>query len=324
MNSLTNKTPFLFRNKKPTLKTHNKTHDVSSPVLDGIAIINVEPNNHYKLISANDIFINYINGNDDNSLGANLLDIFWGENIEDNQIYPQIQKAHSHGQARAFIWNLLINGKDHSILCKIIPLQNKLGLVHQITIMTSEFEDNNGLEIELESYNYFDALTGLPNRFKLLDILNEKYSNSSNIEAAVLFINIKKLQRINESYGYDYGDQAIRSVAEQLQSLTDQNALIARFTDDNFVIILTAEATRNVRHDAQNLAKSIHHNIKLSSDSSIRLSFSIGIATGEISAYKIEQIMQNAHLAMKRNNDHNTTQTIVFNPELKTQASSKL
>ena len=108
-------------------------------------------------------------------------------------------------------------------------------------------------------------LTGLPNRFKFFETLDEdfsksefnsdEYSSSQGIEAAVLFINIKKLQRINESYGYELGDKALKAVAKLLQNTIHDKAHIARFSNDKFVIYLSEVHFENVKHEAHTLAK---------------------------------------------------------------------
>lgn len=330
-------TPFLFRTEKPTVISHTTPFDISSPVLDGIAIISVENEDHFCLVSANDIFLNLINKEMPSPIGLQTSNIFWGENIEDNQLQINLSKAYQQRKPLAFIWQLTLANEKHSILCKIIPLIGQDGVIGQITVNTSNYENAQNLEIEIHNYNYFDPLTGLPNRFKLLDLLEEKFfitSSAHNIydgatkhESAILFVNVKKLQRVNESYGYEFGDEVIKTVADHLKNNLPKNAILARFANDKFIIFISEVDFNNIKQDAATLAEAIHHSFAsapLMQQSNIRLSVSIGIATGLTTLSEIEKTMQNAHLAMRKNKENSANQTIIFNEDLKIQAESKL
>ena len=337
MTEQSNAAPFLFRNKKLTLTTRSKSFDVTSPIADGIAIVNVEENDQFRLISANEKFLENVYVDDEQPVGSLISEIFWGENIEENQLQAHLLKSYNQKKARAFIWLIVIDGVSRSFFCKIIPLQNNEGIIDKITLTTSDYDETEQLEIEVGRYNYVDTLTELPNRFQFLELLEEKYGSSSRLktpyddpnipEAAVLFVNINKLQSINENYGYDIGDNVLKAVAVQLKDNLADNTLLARFTNDKFVIFITDEHFENVKQEAQVLAQSIHHNVtNLPSvtNNDIRLSLSIGIATGPASPNKLEQLMQDAHMAMRRTKNNIENQTIIFNQDLKSQVESKL
>lgn len=338
MTGQTSASPFLFQNKKPTFTSKSRAFDVSSPVTDGIAIINVEGDTNFRLISANLPFLKIINKDDEREpIGSHVDTIVWGEQAGDNKLQAHLEKALKDKKPLAFIWQLKIEEQDKTILCKIIPLLTKEGEIGQITVHVSDYEDSENLKVEVDRYNYFDQLTGLPNRFMLFETLEQKFrtaksessefSNPHGIEAAILFININKLQRINESYSYEYGDKILIAVANQIRHSLHENAFFARFTNDNFVVFLSENHFDNVKREANLLAQSIHHNFdtnELMPNCDIRLSVSIGIATGSTSNETADQLMQNAHLAMRRNDHMSGNKTIVFNQDLKTQAATKL
>ena len=333
-----NASPFLFQNKNPTFTSKSRAFDVSSPVTDGIAIINIEGNTSFRLISANEPFLNITSKNDElEPIGSYVDTIIWGEKASDNKLQTHLEKTLEDKKPHAFIWQLKIQDQDSTILCKIIPLLTREGEVGQITVHISDYEECEDLKIEVDKYNYFDQLTGLPNRFKLFETLEKRFktaksesnefSNPHGIEAAILFININKLQRINESYSYEYGDKILKAVAIRIEECLHENAFLARFANDNFVVFLSEDNFENVKREANLLAQSIHHNFatnEIMSNCDIRLSVSIGIATGSTSNETADQLMQNAHLAMRRNNHMSANKTIVFNQDLKIQAATKL
>lgn len=337
MTSPSGASAFLFRNEKPVLTSKSKAFEITSPITDGIAIINVENNENFRLVSANESFLKNINSEKKNPLGSLITKIFWGDDIYDDKLQKNLITAYQDKKALAFIWKLNIADTSQTLLCKIIPLSGVNGEITQINVTTCDYENSEELEIEVGHYNYFDTLTGLPNKFKFYENLEQEFSknefaqdehiSSQAIEAAVLFINIKKLQRVNESYGYEIGDKVLKALAIELQNSMHEKAVLARFSNDKFVIFLSENYFDNVKREATNLAQSIHHNIATKSliyGNDIHVSVSIGIATGQASKETIEQIMQNAHLAMKRNSDLSSNQTIVFNQEIQAQAERKI
>jgi diguanylate cyclase (GGDEF)-like protein len=89
--------------------------------------------------------------------------------------------------------------------------------------------------------SYTDALTGLPNR-RSLDLQVE-----ARLEAAerchscvsVVVLDLDRLKEINDTYGHEAGDLALRSVAAALRSAVRQDDLSARFAGDEFVVVLS-------------------------------------------------------------------------------------
>ncbi|MDA9770086.1 bifunctional diguanylate cyclase/phosphodiesterase [Emcibacteraceae bacterium] len=337
MTSPSGASAFLFRNEKPVLTSKIKAFEITSPITDGIAIINVENKEKFRLVSANESFLKNINSEKKNPLGSLITKIFWGDDIYDDKLQKNLMSAYQNKKALAFIWKLNISNTPQTLLCKIIPLSDVNGEITQINVTTCDYVNSEELDIEVSQYNYFDTLKGLPNKFKFYENLEQEFSKNEfaqdehisdqAIEAAVLFINIKKLQRVNESYGYEIGDKVLKALAIELQNSMHEKAELARFSNDKFVIFLSENYFDNVKREATNLAQSIHHNIATKSliyGNDIHVSVSIDIAAGQASKETIEQIMQNAHLAMKRNSDLSSNQTIVFNQEIQAQAERKI
>ena len=337
MTSPSGASAFLFRNEKPVLTSKSKAFEITSPITDGIAIINVENKEKFRLVSANESFLKNINSEKKNPLGSLITKIFWGDDIYDDKLQKKLMSAYQNKKALAFIWKLNISNTPQTLLCKIIPLSDVNGEITQINVTTCDYVNSEELDIEVSQYNYFDTLTGLPNKFKFYENLEQEFSKNEfaqdehisgqAIEAAVLFINIKKLQRVNESYGYEIGDKVLKALAIELLNSMHEKAELARFSNDKFVIFLSENYFDNVKREATNLAQSIHHNIATKSliyGNDIHVSVSIGIAAGQASKETIEKIMQNAHLAMKRNSDLSSNQTLVFNQEIQAQAERKI
>ena len=81
-----------------------------------------------------------------------------------------------------------------------------------------------------------DALTGLPNR-RALERQIEAVRDVSR-PFSVLVLDVDCLKDINDTYGHEVGDRALRTIASTLRTATRANDFCCRFAGDEFVIVL--------------------------------------------------------------------------------------
>jgi diguanylate cyclase (GGDEF)-like protein len=84
-----------------------------------------------------------------------------------------------------------------------------------------------------------DALTGLPNRQLLLDLLDYELRAAvrDGTATAVLFIDIDRFKGINDSFGHSVGDQLLVEVTRRLSDSLRANDTLARLAGDEFVAV---------------------------------------------------------------------------------------
>ncbi len=93
---------------------------------------------------------------------------------------------------------------------------------------------------QLKFRAYHDDLTGLPNRPLLVERLNREMAHTrrSGKQLAVLFIDLDRFKKINDSLGHDAGNRLLCQVAERLTSCTREGDTVARMGGDEFVVLL--------------------------------------------------------------------------------------
>jgi diguanylate cyclase (GGDEF)-like protein/putative nucleotidyltransferase with HDIG domain len=88
--------------------------------------------------------------------------------------------------------------------------------------------------------SHTDPLTGLPNR-RSLDLQFESgLSRATRTKGSigVVVLDLDRLKEINDTYGHEAGDRALRAVGSVLRSTVRQNDLCARFAGDEFVVVM--------------------------------------------------------------------------------------
>ncbi len=88
---------------------------------------------------------------------------------------------------------------------------------------------------QLLRYAYYDSLTGLPNSYYYRLKVNAKMLEAP-VPAAILLVDIKDFNFINSVYGSEYGDQVLAYIGNQLLSICDEEAIIARVGGNEFAI----------------------------------------------------------------------------------------
>jgi diguanylate cyclase (GGDEF)-like protein len=85
-----------------------------------------------------------------------------------------------------------------------------------------------------------DPLTGLPNRSLLEDRLKTSLAQAclDGRRVGLLFCDVNRLKRINDSLGHAAGDSVLRHVAARLGTAVRDSDTVARFSSDEFVILL--------------------------------------------------------------------------------------
>ena len=91
-----------------------------------------------------------------------------------------------------------------------------------------------------EQESHTDALTGLPNRrsFDRQFEAGLARAAAAGTSASIVVMDLDRLKEINDTYGHDAGDRALRAVGAVLGSTVRQSDLCARFAGDEFMVVL--------------------------------------------------------------------------------------
>lgn len=101
--------------------------------------------------------------------------------------------------------------------------------------------ENNRLVDRLRFDAYHDQLTGLPNRRRMIQALEEAVRVRTHGEVvAILMFDVDGLRDVNDSLGHSAGDRLVAEVATRLRATAPAAALVGRVGGDEFVVTIRA------------------------------------------------------------------------------------
>jgi diguanylate cyclase (GGDEF)-like protein len=152
-----------------------------------------------------------------------------------------------------------------------------------------------------------DDLTGLYNRRFLEGLIKNRFEQGviQTRNIALLMMDLDKVHAINETYGIQAGDRVIIAVAEILSNHLRTGDIAARFSGDEFAILLQDASDQEAREVAERIRLAVFSlkipvppNTGSTEEAVISVQISIGVAVAPIHAGDAESLMNKADNAL--------------------------
>jgi diguanylate cyclase (GGDEF)-like protein len=170
---------------------------------------------------------------------------------------------------------------------------------HQAEMRNAELEE---AKARIEHNALHDALTGLPNRRYLDQILSENAKDKKSIDRpfGVLHLDLDRFKQINDSRGHAAGDAMLIHTANVLREAVCDDAFVGRIGGDEFVIVCLENVTAE---RLERLAKRVVAKLRepVSYEGRMcRFGVSIGIELAPRMPSDPKQMLINADIALYR------------------------
>ena len=154
------------------------------------------------------------------------------------------------------------------------------------------------LERELE---HKDALTGLVSHSAFQAALVERFkaARQRQRQLCCMLADIDYFHALNRSMGYRFGDAALVQIAGLLRSLLPQDAVIARFSGEQFGILVEVDATHEAIALAEKMRKTIADHKFAYQNQSTFLTLSIGLAVSDARTKEASELLSFAQLVLR-------------------------
>ncbi len=157
----------------------------------------------------------------------------------------------------------------------------------------------------MESASTYDFLTGIPNRSKFMQDLNETID--AKIPCTLMMLDMDGFKLINDNYGHSAGDEALKQLADRLKAMKTPILTPYRYAGDEFIVLIKSTQERIVEHSAFQCHQMFEKPFKLAGQHR-QVGGSIGLARYPADADTAEKLIACADEAMywvKKNGKNN-------------------
>lgn len=152
-------------------------------------------------------------------------------------------------------------------------------LIHGFNSMAQKLQEDKD---QLEQLATCDSLTGLYNRGKFTAALTREIAvrGSHGRPLSLLMIDLDHFKNINDAYGHQVGDEALRVAGKVIREHTRNDDIAARYGGEEIALILPATTTEEAAAIAERIRDTLaREDIDDGNDGVLQVTASIGVAT---------------------------------------------
>jgi polar amino acid transport system substrate-binding protein len=132
------------------------------------------------------------------------------------------------------------NSDDKKLLAgTVAPIRNDSGTIIGTVIALKDITELKKKDEILYNMEYYDSLTGLPNKSLFSDRLNMALAQARRYKemCAVIVLDLDNFKAINDTLGHSVGDVLLKQVAQKIKSILREVDTVARIGGDEFIIL---------------------------------------------------------------------------------------
>jgi diguanylate cyclase (GGDEF)-like protein len=122
----------------------------------------------------------------------------------------------------------------------ITPIHDNEGKITHFISILEDITAQKEIAARIEYLAQHDTLTGLPNRSLFYDRLRQALAQAKrNAQmSALMFIDLDRFKRVNDTLGHHVGDLLLQSVAQRIKDCVRESDTVARLAGDEFTVLL--------------------------------------------------------------------------------------
>ncbi len=205
------------------------------------------------------------------------------------------------------------------------------GMLTGVLCISRDVNERRNARKEIERLEFFDVLTGLPNRRMLMDRLQWSIRDCRQRAsfAALLFIDLDNFKDLNDSLGHQQGDRLLCEVGKRLLASVRSGDVVARFGGDEFVILVEhlgavrEQAESHVRAVVEHLIGRFHQPFALAGGAYYSTP-SIGVTVfGDEEEHTAEELLKRVDMAMYEAKSAGRNTQRFFDPKMQAVVNAR-
>ena len=175
---------------------------------------------------------------------------------------------------------------------------------------------------EIRSLAFHDRLTGLPNRVRFREALQQAIAAAQGQPLAIIMLDLDRFKHVNDVLGYAFGDRLLACVALRLRQVVRDGDTLARLGGDEFALLLPGAELALAQGLAQRITAAFEQPLVID-EHTVDLSAGLGLAGCPLHADDADTLLNRAEIAMyaaKRR----TAGAQVYDPAVDTASAQNL
>lgn len=218
-------------------------------------------------------------------LGKTVTEAFGTSGQNRDEVYTQALK----GEKCFYEWHHHTPKGTLYFESSISPIYDEHAEIVGAVGITRDVSEQREKQQKIEYLSKRDFLTGTYNRRYFSEAM-ARYDQSSYFPIGIMMIDLNGLKILNDAYGHDVGDQALKKISEVLKTAVHHPHILARIGGDEFAVL----ALKTSDEALYELKTKITDTIKTLSIKNVGLSVAIGYAHKENDDIAIHDVMQQA------------------------------
>jgi diguanylate cyclase (GGDEF)-like protein/PAS domain S-box-containing protein len=253
------------------------------------------------------------------------------ENIDTDPRWPPFKARPLEVGLRA-CWSTPIKAKDGRVIgtfafyfreCRA-PSRWHQRIVDACVHLSALAIERKEARAQIARLAYHDMLTGLPNRARLLQLINQAIEGCpAEKRAALVFVDLDHFKDINDTLGHGAGDELLIELTQRLRGKIRPGDIIGRLGGDEFVILLSDCDAEGASRIASSITEALVSPLQLGGRQ-MPISASMGISIYPDNATDIDTLMQQADAAMYKAKQAGRSTHRFFSADMNSLAEQRL
>ena len=185
----------------------------------------------------------------------------------------------------------------------------RLKIGERIVLMESNLNQSINKMKDLAEH---DHLTQLLNRRRVMELATEWMNQSEQYPITLVMADIDHFKRVNDIYGHQNGDKALRMVAELLKSHAPNAALVGRYGGEEFMLVLPKTSGEKASLLCEQIRRAVESASFYAEQERIQVTISMGCAMTE-TPLTLEELIHPADEALYTAKHKGRNQVVLAN-----------
>jgi len=155
---------------------------------------------------------------------------------------------------------------------------------------------------KLRQQTRIDALTGVFNRARVLDVLDKQHelSLASDFDLSVVMVDVDYFKRVNDTHGHPVGDEVLREVARRIGASVRNGDAVGRYGGEEFLVVLPSCDYASALGLAESLREAVRRSPVETTAGPVPITISGGVAASPGGRLAPSELIEAADRALYR------------------------